>query len=49
MPKRKPASELTRDELAHRVFPRRVVQEAQKVARPEKKSASHLTRPPNPD
>ena len=31
MPKRKPASELTRDELAHRVFPRRVVQEIKKT------------------
>ena len=32
MPKRKPASELTRDELAHRVFPPKVVREVKKVA-----------------
>ena len=32
MKKRKPASELTRDELARRVFPKRVVDEAKKIA-----------------
>ena len=49
MPKPKPAAKLNRDEIARRVFPRKVVQEAKKVARPEKKSASHLISPSNPD
>ena len=30
--KKKPAIELTRDELARRVFPKKVVQEAKKIA-----------------
>lgn len=33
MSKRKPVSELAHDELARRVFPRKVVQEAKKIAR----------------
>ena len=30
--KKKPVTELTRDELARRVFPRKVVSEAKKIA-----------------
>ena len=31
MPDKKPAKELTRDELARRVFPKKVVEEAKKI------------------
>ena len=41
MPRRKkPAIELTRDELARRVFPKKVVQEAKKIA--QKRTENHL-------
>ena len=41
MPKRKkPATELTRDELAHRVFPKQVVKELKKIAAKSEKAPS---------
>ena len=32
MPKRKPSKKLTNEEIANRLFPKKVVEEAQKVA-----------------
>ena len=39
--KKKPVTDLTRDELAERVFPKEVVQEAKKLAGKRTKASSH--------
>ena len=40
MPKRKPVAELTRDELARRVFPKKVVREARKIVQKRGQNSS---------
>ncbi len=48
MPKGKKATEMTTDELAHRLFPKEVVAELKRIAREEPAKPRHKKEPKHP-